>query len=290
MLYLFLAMLIWASSFVVGKIATDQIDPLLIVQYRLMIAGLVVAPYFINAYRKIPKGKHLAIWAISFALLPLCFLLQFAGLKLTSATAAIAQLGLSPLLTVLIGHFCFAKKASNKDFILNIVAFVGIFIMVYGADETNTEINLFGATLILAGSLAFIFGMYFSENVMKEISALDFTKVSMPIGAITCLPFSLLLVEEWRLPINTIEWGTILYLGIMCSYLAMLCWNKGISVSSPLLAGIFFALEPVFGILFSTLFLNENLSLLSWIGIAIVMSSALIYVLLPLIHTKGKNR
>lgn len=286
MIYLFLAMLIWASSFVIGKIATDSLDPILVVQYRLIIATIIVAPYCVNAYRQIPTGLYQRVWLVSFALLPLCFLLQFAGLKLTSATAAITQLGLSPLITVLIGYFCFAKKATTKDFVFNIIAFIGIFIMVYGADEVNTEINLLGAVLILAGSLAFIFGMYLSEGIMQQMSAKAFTYISIPIGAITCLPFSLMLVDNWQLPTDSMIWGSVVYLGVMCSYFAMLCWNKGISMSSPLLAGIFFALEPVFDILLATLFLNESQSLLSWLGIIIVIGSTLVYVLQPIAKSK----
>ncbi|MEN2839439.1 hypothetical protein HPFOLIGI_01627 [Mannheimia haemolytica] len=97
MLYLLIATLIWASSFIVGKVAISAFDPVQIMQIRLTLAAFIALPFFIPAYKKIQKNQHIKVWLISFLTFPLYVILQFSGLKLTSAASAVALLGLNPL-------------------------------------------------------------------------------------------------------------------------------------------------------------------------------------------------
>ncbi|MFA9488292.1 MULTISPECIES: DMT family transporter [unclassified Mannheimia] len=281
MAYLLIAVLIWASSFIVGKFAVAEFDPIQIMQIRLTFAALVAFPFVVRVYTKIPKKHSLKVWLVSFLTLPLCVILQFSGLKLTSAASAVALLGLNPLLTVLMGYFCFKKQATRLDFILSLFACVGILIMAAGSDD-NGSINVLGLLLVTLGSLSFIVGMYLSKDILQSVKVTDLTYVMLVQGAITALPITLLFTTDWQLPTSLSAWASVAYLGIICSLLAMLLWNKGISQSSPILAGILLALEPVFGLLMALVFLSEQLSLITWIGIIIVICTALLSVFLPM--------
>ncbi|EOG1897897.1 EamA family transporter, partial [Acinetobacter baumannii] len=65
----------------------------------------------------------------------------------------------------------------------------------------------------------------------------------------------------------------LLYLGIGCSYLASKLWNKGLEVSSANNGGLFLALEPIFGVIFAVLLLNENITGVTLVGVIIVLCS-----------------
>ncbi|QLD33933.1 DMT family transporter [Mannheimia varigena] len=281
MLYLLIATLIWASSFIVGKVAIAEFDPVQIMQIRLTLAAFIALPFFMRAYRKIQKNQQIKVWLIAFLTFPLCVILQFSGLKLTSAASAVALLGLNPLLTVLVGYFCFNKQATGLDFILSLFACVGILIMAAGSDDSGS-INMLGLLLVTLGSLSFIIGMYLSKDILQSVKVTDLTNITLVQGAITALPITLLFAEDWQLPTSLSAWASVAYLGIICSSLAMLLWNKGISQSSPILAGILLALEPVFGLLMALVFLSEQLSLITWVGIIIVICTALLSVFLPM--------
>lgn len=281
MVYLLIATLIWASSFIVGKVAIAEFDPVQIMQIRLTLAAFIALPFFMRAYRKIQQNQHIKVWLISFLTFPLCVILQFSGLKLTSAASAVALLGLNPLLTVLVGYFCFKKRATRLDFILSLFACVGILIMAAGSDDSGS-INMLGLLLVTLGSLSFIIGMYLSKDILQSVKVTDLTNITLVQGAITALPITLFFAEDWQLPTGLSAWASVMYLGIICTSLAMLLWNKGISQSSPILAGILLALEPVFGLLMALLFLSEQLSLITWIGIIIVICTALLSVFLPM--------
>lgn len=281
MLYLLTATLIWASSFIVGKVAIAEFDPVQIMQIRLTLAAFIALPFFMRAYRKIQQNQHIKVWLISFLTFPLCVILQFSGLKLTSAASAVALLGLNPLLTVLVGYFCFKKQATRLDFILSLFACFGILIMAVGSDDSGS-INILGLLLVTLGSLSFIVGMYLSKDILQSVKVADLTNITLVQGAITALPITLLFAEDWQLPTAFSGWASVVYLGIICTSLAMFLWNKGISQSSPILAGILLALEPVFGLLMALLFLSEQLSFITWIGIIIVICTALLSVFLPM--------
>lgn len=281
MVYLLFATLIWASSFIVGKVAIAEFDPVQIMQIRLTLAAFIALPFFMRAYRKIQKNQQIKVWLIAFLTFPLCVILQFSGLKLTSAASAVALLGLNPLLTVLVGYFCFNKQATRLDFILSLFACVGILIMAAGSDDSGS-INMLGLLLVTLGSLSFIIGMYLSKDILQSVKVTDLTNITLVQGAITALPITLFFAEDWQLPTGLSAWASVMYLGIICTSLAMLLWNKGISQSSPILAGILLALEPVFGLLMALLFLSEQLSFITWIGIIIVICTALLSVFLPM--------
>lgn len=288
MLYLLIAVLIWASSFVVGKSAVAEFEPAYIMQLRFTFAALIALPFFRQAYRDIPLDKRPAIWLVSFLTMPLCVILQFSGLQMTSAASAVALLGLNPLLTVLVGYFCFKKRATMLDFVLSIMACLGIVIMTAGSDDNGT-VNLLGLLLVTLGSLSFIVGMYISKAIMQSVSVANLSYVMLVQGAITALPLTLIFSDYSPLPTSLNAWATVLYLGVICTYLAILLWNKGVNQSSPILAGILLALEPVFGILMAVLFLSESLSVITWIGILIVIATALLSVGLPMMKQRKRS-
>lgn len=153
--------------------------------------------------------------------------------------------------------------------------------MAAGSDDSGS-INMLGLLLVTLGSLSFIIGMYLSKDILQSVKVTDLTNITLVQGAITALPITLFFAEDWQLPTGLSAWASVMYLGIICTSLAMLLWNKGISQSSPILAGILLALEPVFGLLMALLFLSEQLSFITWIGIIIVICTALLSVFLPM--------
>lgn len=134
--------------------------------------------------------------------------------------------------------------------------------MAAGSDDSGS-INMLGLLLVTLGSLSFIIGMYLSKDILQSVKVTDLTNITLVQGAITALPITLFFAEDWQLPTGLSAWASVMYLGIICTSLAMLLWNKGISQSSPILAGILLALEPVFGLLMALLFLSEQLSFIT---------------------------
>lgn len=287
MWYIIGALLIWASSFVAGKIAYTGFDPVLTVQFRLIIAGLLVLPFFIQSYKKIPKHLKKAVWLLALANFPLILLLQFVGLNHTSASSAVTLIATEPMMFLLLNHFFFHQKAKISDWILCLVAFVGIFLTVIG-DKGLGNVSLFGSILVLIAGFLFAICTLFGKDVIAQIDSKVFTTVTLVLGAVLCLPFTLIFTQNWQINATPTTTLAVLYLGVCCSWLAYRLWNKGIGICPSNTTAILITLEPIFGILLAIIFLGERLTPLMALGSVLVIGAVMLSTILPLLQ-KSKN-
>ena len=280
MRYSLIALFLWSSSFVAGKYTYSMLDPVLMVQMRLIIASFIVFPMFVRVWKRVPKTVRPQVWWLGFLNYPAIFLLQFIGLSHTSASSASTMLGLEPFLVVLIGHFFFGDKAKTHHWIFGLVAFLGVVLLIYGGEETG-NISLFGCSLVLLAGIVFAACLRWTQRIIVQLTAQVYTTSSIVLGTITCLPFTLWLTQSWDVHWNWLGLAGLLYIGIGCSWLAYYLWNKGINSVDSNLAGILVSLEPVFAIMLAVLLLGENISPLSWLGILAVVSTTLISSIYP---------
>ena len=280
MRYILIALFLWSSSFVAGKYTYSMLDPVLMVQMRLIIASFIVFPMFVRVWKRVPKTVRPQVWWLGFLNYPAIFLLQFIGLSHTSASSASTMLGLEPFLVVLIGHFFFGDKAKTHHWIFGLVAFLGVVLLIYGGEETG-NISLFGCSLVLLAGIVFAACLRWTQRIIVQLTAQVYTTSSIVLGTITCLPFTLWLTQSWVIYWNWLGLAGLLYIGIGCSWLAYYLWNKGINSVDSNLAGILVSLEPVFAIMLAVLLLGENISPLSWLGILAVVSTTLISSIYP---------
>lgn len=280
MRYILIALFLWSSSFVAGKYTYSMLDPVLMVQMRLIIASFIVFPMFVRVWKRVPKTVRPQVWWLGFLNYPAIFLLQFIGLSHTSASSASTMLGLEPFLVVLIGHFFFGDKAKTHHWIFGLVAFLGVVLLIYGGEETG-NISLFGCILVLLAGIVFAACLRWTQRIIVQLTAQVYTTSSIVLGTITCLPFTLWLTQSWEIHWNWLGLAGLLYIGIGCSWLAYYLWNKGINSVDSNLAGILVSLEPVFAIILAVLLLGENISPLSWLGILAVVSTTLISSIYP---------
>jgi len=280
MRYILIALFLWSSSFVAGKYTYTMLDPVLMVQLRLLIATVIVLPTFMRVWKRVPKEVRPQVWWLGFLNYPAIFLLQFIGLSHTSASSASTMLGLEPFLVVLIGHFFFGDKAQTHHWIFGLIAFLGVVMLIYGGEETG-NISLFGCSLVLLAGVVFASCLRWTQKVIVQLTAQVYTTSSIVFGTITCIPFTLWLTESWQIHWNWQGVAGLLYIGIGCSWLAYYLWNKGINSVDSNLAGILVSLEPVFAIILAVLLLGENISPLSRLGILAVIATTLISSVYP---------
>lgn len=281
MFYQIAALFIWGSSFIAAKFSYAMLDPALMVQVRLLIAALIVLPVARRYLGRIPRAQWRPLLWLAFANYVLVLMLQFIGLKYTSAASAVTIIGLEPILMVFVGHFFFKDKAKWYHWLCGAAAFAGVAVMIAGGAEEGGDIDLWGCLLVLLGGLVFAVAMRPTQKLIAAIGAPAYTSVSLLLAALLCLPFSLLLAERFTVNWSGTGAAAVLYLGAGCSWLAYWLWNKGMSRVPANVSGILIATEPVIGLMLAVLLLGETVSLLSGAGIAVILASAFAVVWLP---------
>ncbi|EMR8513389.1 EamA family transporter [Neisseria gonorrhoeae] len=273
MFYQILALIIWGSSFIAAKYVYGGIDPALMVGVRLLIAALPALPACRRHVGKIPREEWKPLLIVSFVNYVLTLLLQFVGLKYTSAASASVIVGLEPLLMVFAGHFFFNDKARAYHWICGAAAFAGVALLMAGGAEEGGEVGWFGCLLVLLAGAGFCAAMRPTQRLIARIGAPAFTSVSIAAASLMCLPFSLALAQSY-----TVDWSvgmvlSLLYLGLGCGWYAYWLWNKGMSRVPANASGLLISLEPVVGVLLAVLILGEHLSPVSALGVFVVIAA-----------------
>lgn len=274
--YQILALVIWSSSFIAAKYSYAMIDPALMVGVRLAIAALLVLPACRRYLGRIPRKEWKPLLIVSFVSYVFTLLLQFIGLKYTSAASASTIVGLEPLLMVFVGHFFFNDKARAYHWFCGAAAFVGVALLVAGGAESGGKADWFGLLLVLIAGFGFCAAMRPTQRLIARIGAPAFTSVSLFVSALMCLPFSLALAQSY-----TVDWSwqgaaALLYLGVGCSWYAYWLWNKGMNTVPANVSGLLISLEPVVGVLLAVLILGEQLTAVSALGVVIVIGATFV--------------
>lgn len=274
MMYLLLAALLWGTSFIAGKIAYEMAAPALVVLFRLLVASAVMLPVSMAFFREHSLNKKLFLQLVLLGLLtyPITFLLQFEGLKFTSASSAVAMIGIEPLMVVLVGHLFFKERATLKTWLLAALAFIGV-VLVAGVSN-DEQISLFGCLLVLLSTVVVAFWLRLSKKILQKVDVKSYTALSIQLGTLFGIPLIAALVDRWEIHFSWSGLAAIVYLGVGCSLLAGWLWNKGLTKTTASSSGIFLALEPVFGVCFAILLLGETLNLTTFVGMALVIVSA----------------
>lgn len=286
--YQIIALLVWSSTFIAAKYAETMADPAMTVQLRLVVAALIVLPVCRRHMGRIPRDKWKPLLWLSFCNYIGVLMLQFIGVKYTSAASAVTVIGLEPLLMVFIGHFFFHDKARWFHWLCGAAAFAGVALLILGGGAEG-GVSLFGCFLVFCGGVVFCAITRPTQRLIAEIGAPAYTSVSLAAAAVLCVPFTLLLAESYAVRWNAQGVAAVLYLGVGCSWLAYLLWNKGMLTVPANMTGVLLSLEPVFGVLLAVLILCEHITPLSWLGILIVVSATFCAGALPQIMAKKRQ-
>ncbi|MDK4688173.1 DMT family transporter [Kingella negevensis] len=289
MIYQIIALIIWGSAFISAKYAQMMLDPILLVQFRLTIAAIIVAPMALRHVHRIKRPSWKPLIAMAFLNYVAVLFLQFKGLQYTSASSAVTILGLEPLIVVFLGHFFFKDKAKSYHWFCGLLAFIGVITLIAGGHgaEIGGEISLLGCFLVFLGSITFACILRPTQALLKNISASSYSLLSLLFAPFLALPFTAIFTQTWEIHWNTQGVLGLLYLGICCNWLAYWLWNKGMDSVPANLSGLLAALEPIFGVAMAVLLLHEQITWISWIGIGIVTFSTVLATILPRFEKKA---
>lgn len=285
MFYLLIATFLWGTSFIAGKIAYQMADPALVVLFRLILAMLLMLPITVAFLKKTSVDRATLRQLILLGLLtyPITFLLQFEGLKLTSASSAATMIGLEPLMVAVVGQMFFKEIITAKVWFLSFLAFIGVF-LVAGVSGSS-DISLIGCLLVLSSTVVVAFWLRLSKKILQTMDTKFYTAITIQLGTLFGLPLILMATDNWNINFSISGTLAVIYLGVACSIVAAWLWNKGLSTTSASHSGIFVAFEPVWGVLLAVVYLREQISITTLIGIILVITSAA----LAMLSDKQKN-
>jgi len=241
---LFYAAAVWGATFFMVKDALAGIDPVTLVAYRFLIAGLIMLVFLIATKR--PILKDLRRGTVLALLLWSLYIPQTIGLGYTTASNSGFITGLFVIFVPIFMRSVVNRRPTVREWIASGVALVGLWILTGGLTDFN-----FGDALTLIATVTYALHVLFSDRYMKGgmdpyiISCQQFLIIGL-LSLLTGLIFGL----DFGIHTTTAIWIT-LFLALFPTLSAFVIQMWAQRITTPVKVSLIFALEPVFAAIFA---------------------------------------
>ncbi len=278
---------LWGTAMVVMKALLPHTSPMFMAAVRLIPAGMLLVGGAIYFQRPQPKGWLAWLWISLFALVDGTLFQGFLaqGLMRTNAGLGSLLIDSQPLAVAVLAAILYKEKIGIGAMLGLLVGVVGIGLiglppelmsaLLAGDVATVLEAGVFtlGEWFMLGASLSMAIGTILIRPVVRYADPVMATGWHMVIGGLPLLWLSLQTEQyQWQ-GLDVWGWVGMVYMAVMGSAIAYgLFFFFASSGSLTTLSALTFS-TPVFALMFSSLFLGENLTLVQWIGVILTLSS-----------------
>ncbi|MCA1666696.1 MAG: DMT family transporter, partial [Thermomicrobia bacterium] len=267
---------LWGGSFLFMRIAAPVLGPVVLAELRVGIAGIALLVYA-AAIRSLPAfraqgAKYLLLGALNAAI-PYT-LIGAAELRLTTSLASILN-ATTPLFAAVVAAVWLKDRLDAKRGIGLVLGIVGVAILVGWSPLALNAIIVLSVGASLGAALSYALAGIFSKVAFSGMPPLALA-IGQQLGAgLLLLPLALPTAVITR-PGQGLSVGValaVIALALLCTSLAYLLYFSLIASVGPMKTLSVTYLVPVFGIIWSALFLHERLHAGTLIGLAIILAS-----------------
>ncbi|MCG6414974.1 carboxylate/amino acid/amine transporter [Vibrio fluvialis] len=226
MIYLSVVTLLWAFSFsLIGVYLAGQVDSWFSVLMRVALASIVFLPFL--KFKQVPGkliGKLMAIGGIQLGLM-YCFYYQ--SFLLLSVPEVLLFTVFTPIYVTLI-YDMLKGRFSPWYLVTAVIAVAGAAVIKFASINENFFL---GFMVVQGANLCFAIGQVGYKYVMERET------VELPqhtvfgyfyLGALVVATVAFLLLgNPGKLPTTSVQWGILIYLGVIASGFGYFAWNKG---------------------------------------------------------------
>ena len=267
------ATIVWGSTFVVVKTSVDGLSPFYLLAYRFTIASVGLAVIFFKKVRTITKAEFQCGCFLGILLL-ISYCFQTYGIKYTTASK---NAFITTLYVVIVPflHLLFNKvKPTVNNIVAAAIALIGLALISLKGD----------LTVNLGDFLTFICGVALAFHIVmlsRYTAIYDPVKLTV-IQMVACAAVSWVLAALFEGPCdpgvfkNPGLLSAILFLGLIASMCCFLFQTVGQAYINPSTASILLSFEAVFGLIFSVIFLKEEINMKMFFGCALMFTAAIL--------------
>ena len=292
---------LWGASWPLGKVVAQAMPPLAASSLRFILASLVLVVWLyrsgrlkglraLNIRQLVGMGCASTVGVLGYSVF---FLLSLKSLPASKAAMVVA---LNPVLTMFFAVLLFRES-------VNWVMGTGVVLAVTGALYALTDGSLnslqpgqsgMGELLLLGCAGCWVAYTLIGRMVLATVDSLTTTTVTSAIGAVLLFIASMVLEgpAAWKgLPDASLgAWFSIVALALGATALGYAWYLNGVKVLGAGSAAAYMSLVPLFGILFSSLWLGESLTVSLLSGAALAISGMLLMNFGRLRMARGSDR
>lgn len=282
--------MIWASSFVLVKLALPHLGPLTIAGLRYFIAFLILLPFVWRRRTKL-KAVSPRLWG-QFAIMGLsAYTLgngaMFWGLKYLTATTTSFLLSVSPIV-VLLPSALWLKEIPTRW------QTFGVFISIAGSalffSPGLEPGQLLGFAIMAVGLIGFTTFGILARSVARERNVDTLTLTAMPLGIGGSLLLLIALPLEGWPAAPALVWGIVLWLAVVNTAAGYMLYNHALQVLTAIEMNMLQNLSPLETVVIAWLLLGERLSAVQILGLVIVIVGVMVVQRLGRTRVRNASR
>jgi len=271
---------IWGATFVIVQNAISFLEPHTFNTIRFLLAAIILFGWMIIFQRKqlltinrnvIFAGLILGFWLF------IGYAFQTMGLLYTSSSKAGFITGLSVVLVPIVSFLFFKYKIKPPAIVGIIVATAGLYIMTMSG---QTSINI-GDVLVFICAIGFSLQIITTGIYTNKYPTLLLTTIQVFTVSLLSMVCSLFF-EQWEAAFqtNVLFQGDVIFALLITSVLAtalsFFIQTYVQKYTSSTHTALIFAMEPVFAALTAYLWINERMSINSWIGCICILAGMIL--------------
>lgn len=274
-IFMLLAVLIWAINFSFIKIALRELSPMGFNGLRILFASFILILVLIISGEGF-SDVRLYFWKLLFLGIignTIFQLLFIHGLNWTTASNTSIIMAMTPVFVALLSSLLKHERIHWAAWMGILVSFFGFYLVITkqaGSFEFSWQ-NLRGDLMIFSGNLLWAIYTVFSKPLLKKISPLKLTSITMASGALFYLPFAARDIAkiQWG-EVSLQAWAALLFSSLFVLVISYVVWYASVKRVGNSKTAIYGNITPVFTVLFAYIFLSERITLLQIGGVLII--------------------
>jgi drug/metabolite transporter (DMT)-like permease len=281
-----------ATAMVVMKSIIPDTTPLFLASFRLIPGGILVI--ILASIFKIPQPKGWKAWSLIllFALIDGAMFQGFltTGLVNTGAGLGAVLIDAQPLVVALLANWIFGEMIGLWGWLGLIIGLIGICLCglptewitnLLQGNGISFSTSIFtienfvqsGELLMILAALSMSFGTILIRIIQKHVDPVMATGWHLFLGGIPLIALSLLWESNQWQNLSLVGWvgmgyATVFGTAVTYGLFFFLAANGNLTSVSALIF-----LTPVFALLFSNIFLDEQLTNFQWMGVSLTLVS-----------------
>lgn len=278
--YLALALtpVFFSANLVIGRAVVGTVEPFTLAFLRWTIAAAILAAL---SWRGLVEHRatFLRHWGTMLFLgamgMWLCGGVVYYALQHTTATNGTLIYSTASVMMVLLDWAWRGTRIAPAARVGIAVGLAGVTVIVVEGrlDRLLALTFNLGDLIVLAATVAWsVYTLILKRPVFQAIPTLPLFAAPAIAGVLVLAPFSAWeIATTGRFPVTGEAWSAIVILAVVSSVLAFGCFQYGVKVLGPAVAGAFVYLFPAAGVLMSVLVLGESLRAHHLAGFALIL-------------------
>jgi drug/metabolite transporter (DMT)-like permease len=279
------ANVLWATSYVAGKLALQNTSVIFVLALRMSISSLILLPLLIvkRGELKLSRKDLPQLVLLSCIGFVINKLFEFGGLSLTTASDVALLITSESIFTAALSWILLREQVKKRTVVALLLGFIGVYLIIERSLFPNLptgggNLRILGDLLVVLGLVIEAFYTVRGKALLVKHSPLLITAASITGSTVFWLPVAGwgIFFGGWHLP-DTTTWLSIGWLALMTTVIAYLAWFQGLAKVDASVAASTLFIQPLLGTLLAIVLLHDQLTSVTIMGGLLIIIS--VYVI-----------